>query len=108
MKDVDHTAASRTSLDRLLRAAAEIKEDAPAEVPFGFDTRVVAQWCAQRDAASLGMTRLLRRVALAAVAIIVLAAGGAYFEADRNSESNEPFANEFAIADTAIQDEIAP
>ena len=34
MKDVD--------LDRLLRAAAQTKEDAPAEMPFGFDTRVIA------------------------------------------------------------------
>ena len=99
MKDVD--------LDRLLRAAST-KEDAPAEMPFGFDTRVIAQWRAQLDAASLGMTRLLRRVALAALAIIIGAAAGAYLEADRNGESNEPFANEFAIADTAIQDEIAP
>ena len=94
-------------LDRLLRAASS-KEDAPAEIPFGFDTRVVAQWRAQVDAASLGMMRLLRRVALAAVAIIIMTAAVAYIEADRNGESNEPFANEYAIADTAIQDEIGP
>ena len=94
-------------LDRLLRAASS-KEDAPAEIPFGFDIRVVAQWRAQVDAASLGMMRLLRRVALAAVAIIITTAAVAYIEADRNGESNEPFANEYAIADTAIQDEIGP
>src|SRR5947207_6160093 len=94
-------------LDRLLRAASS-KEDAPAEIPFGFDIRVVAQWRAQVDAASLGMMRLLRRVALAAVAIIIMTAAVAYIEADRNGESNEPFANEYAIADTAIQDEIGP
>jgi hypothetical protein len=108
MKDVDPSAANRTRLDRLLRAARPAKEDAPAEMPFGFDTRVVAQWRAQADAASLGMRRLLRRVGLAAVAIMIVAAAGAYVEADRNGESNEPFANEFAIADTAIQDEIGP
>ena len=94
-------------LDRLLRAASS-KEDAPAEMPFGFDTRVVAQWRAQVDAASLGMMRLLRRVALAAVAIIITTAAVAYIEADRNGENNEPFANEYAIADTAIQNEIGP
>ncbi|HEY6111464.1 MAG TPA: hypothetical protein VIV62_03000 [Chthoniobacterales bacterium] len=108
MKDVDPSAARETSLDRLLRAARSAKEDVPAEMPFGFDTRVIAQWRAQVDAASVGMTRLLRRVAVVALAIIVVAAAGAYIEADRNGESNEPFANEYAIADTAIQDEIAP
>jgi hypothetical protein len=96
-----------SDLDRLLHAASS-KEDAPAEMPFGFDTRVVAQWRAEMNAASLGMTHLLRRVALAAVAIIIVTAAGAYIEADRNGENNEPFANEYAIADSAIQDEIGP
>ena len=99
MKDVD--------LDRLLRAAASQK-DAPAEMPFGFDTRVLAQCRAQTDTSSVGLTRLVRRVALMAVGIIVVAAAGAYIETDRTHESNEPFANEFAIADAAIQDAIEP
>src|SRR5207253_1791985 len=34
MKDVD--------LDRLLRSASHLKDDAPVEMPFGFDTRVIA------------------------------------------------------------------
>jgi hypothetical protein len=108
MKDVDPSAARETTLDRLLRAAAATREDTPAEMPFGFDTRLIAHWRAHADATSLGMVRLLRRVALAALAIIVVAAAGAYIESDRNGESDEPFANEYAIADTAIQDEIAP
>jgi hypothetical protein len=95
-------------LDRLLRAAALTKEGAGPEAPFGFDTRVVALWRAQAAAASLGVTRLLRRVAVMAAAIIVVATAGAYFEALRNRENSEPFANDFAIADSAIQDEILP
>ena len=31
-------------IDRLLRSAAQAREEAPAEMPFGFDTRVVALW----------------------------------------------------------------
>jgi hypothetical protein len=95
-------------LDRLLRMAALRKDDAPPEMPFGFDTRVVALWRAQADAASLGLARLLRRVALTALAVIIVAAAGAYIQADQDRENSEPFANEFAIADSAIQEEIGP
>jgi hypothetical protein len=100
MKDAD--------LERLLRAAALTKGGAGPEAPFGFDTRVVALWRAQAEAASLGVTRLLRRVAVTAAAITVVATAGAYLEALRNRESSEPFANDFAIADSAIQNEIPP
>jgi hypothetical protein len=34
-----------------------------------------------------------------------VAGAGAYREAGQNRESSEPVANEFAIADSAIQDE---
>ncbi len=92
-------------IDRLLRAAALSREEAPLEAPFGFDTRVVALWSAKEKAASLGLARLVRRVALIAVAVAVVAAAGAYREAGQSRESSEPLANEFAIADSVIQDE---
>ncbi len=88
-------------IDRLLRAAALSREEAP----FGFDTRVVALWRAKEKAASLGLARLVRRVALIAVAVAVVAAAGAYRETGQSRESSEPLANEFAIADSVIQDE---
>jgi hypothetical protein len=97
MRDVD--------VERLMRAAARAKGDAPLEMPFGFDTRVVAQWRAQADAASLGLMRLMRRVAYTAAAIIVFAAAGAYIETERDGDADEPFTNEFAIADATIQEE---
>ena len=50
-------------IDRLLRAAALSREEAPLEAPFGFDTRVVALWRAKEKAASLGLARLVRRPA---------------------------------------------
>ena len=92
-------------IDRLLRAAALSREEAPLEAPFGFDTRVVALWRAKEKAASLGLARLVRHVALIAVAVAVVATAGAYREAGQSRESSEPLANEFAIADSAIQDE---
>ncbi|MBO0694658.1 MAG: hypothetical protein J2P56_01010, partial [Verrucomicrobia bacterium] len=52
----------RPSLDRLLRSAAEPGDEAPVEMPFGFDTRVVALWRAMGVKPN-GVAALLRRVA---------------------------------------------
>ena len=103
--DADPSTAPKTSLERLLRAAASQGEPASPEMPFGFDTRVVAQWHAQSETTSLGVRQLLRRVALTSAAIIVLGSAGAYIQTERNAEDEEPFTNEFAIADATIQEE---
>ena len=93
-------------LDRLLRAAA--KADEPAEaVPFGFDTRVVAQWRAGRSRPAgehWELTRMLRHVIMTAAAVTVLASAGAYWQ--WNEEAEPPFGNAYAIADSAINAEL--
>jgi hypothetical protein len=99
MNDVDE------KITRLLRSAGCTSEDVSEQAPFGFDTRVVALWRAEEEAASLSLARLIRRVALVAAAVTIVATAGAYRESNRNVEKSEPFANEFAIADSAIQDE---
>ena len=91
-------------IDRLLRSAAQVKQDVPAEMPFGFDTRVVALWRAGTPKAN-GVVQLLRRVAVLSIAVIVISTVAAVREINQNREINESFANEFAIADSAIQDE---
>ena len=91
-------------IDRLLRSAAQVNEDVPAEMPFGFDTRVVALWRAGMPKTS-GVVQLLRRVAVLSIAVSVIATIAAVREINQNREINESFANEFAIADSAIQDE---
>ena len=90
-------------IDRLLRAAAQVQED-QAEMPFGFDTRVVALW---RSAAlrSNGVLSLVRRVALISAGVIVVSTIAVVREANQSREIGESFTNEFAIADSAIQDE---
>ena len=98
MTNMDH------NLHRLLRSAAEVKDDVPAEMPFGFDTRVIA--LSRRNGNGAAFGTLLRRVALAAAAVVVLASAGAYFEFDRNTDAMLASGNEFAIADSAIQDEV--
>lgn len=92
---------NEVDLRRLFRSAARAKDEAPIEMPFGFDTRVVA--LSRRNGNGRAMAGLLRRVALAAAAVIVLASAGAYLESRNGLDA---FGNEFAIADSAIQDEM--
>ncbi len=92
-------------IDRLLRSAAQASEEVPVSMPFGFDTRVVALWRASAIKAN-GLTPLLRRVALLSAAVIVISTVAAVREARQNREQlGDSFSNEFAIADSAIQDE---
>ena len=102
----DNASPARTDLDRLMRSAAQIKDDAPAEMPFGFDTRVIA--LSRKNGNGVAFGALLRRVALVAAAVIVFASAGAYLEFDRNADQIAGAGNEYAIADSVIQDEVAP
>ena len=93
-------------IDRLLRSAAAMREDVPAAMPFGFDTRMVALWHANQEATSIGLARLVRRVTLLSAAVIGISTLAVVREARQTREKvGEPFTNEFAIADSAIQDE---
>jgi hypothetical protein len=93
-------------IDRLLRSAARTANEAPVEMPFGFDTRVVALW---RDFAAKpnGVALLLRRVALLSVVVIAISSLAAVLELKQGREQFNDFSNEFAIADTAIQNEFS-
>ena len=101
----ENASPARTDLDRLLRSAARVKDDTPVEMPFGFDTRVVA--LSRRNGNGRALAGLLRRVTFAAAAVIVFATAGAYFEFNRNGDAIPGSGNEFAIADSVIQDEVA-
>ena len=91
-------------IDRLLQSAAQADEKIPASMPFGFDTRVVALWRAGMPKAN-GVMQLLRRVDVLSIAVIVISTSAAIREANQSREIRESFTNEFAIADSAIQDE---
>jgi hypothetical protein len=93
-------------IDRLLRSAAQASGGAPAEMPFGFDTRVVALWRASQ-AKPNGVASLLRRVALLSAVVIAISTLAAVREFKQSQEQYNDFTNEFAIADTAIQDEFS-
>jgi hypothetical protein len=91
-------------IERLLRSAAQASQGTEPAMPFGFDTRVVALWRAAVPKLN-GVTSLIRRVALLSVAVIVISTIAALREASQNREIRESLTNEFAIADSAIQDE---
>jgi hypothetical protein len=93
-------------IDRLLRSAAKTGDEAPAEMPFGFDTRVVALWRALGVKPN-SIASLLRRVALLSAAVIAISTLVAFRELQQSREQSNDFTNEFAIADTAIQDEFS-
>ena len=75
-------------------------------MPFGFDTRVIALWRAALPTTN-GVMSLVRRVAVIAMAVIVISTIAAVREANQSREIGESLANELAIADTAIQDEFS-
>ena len=93
-------------IDRLLRSAAQTGDEAPAEMPFGFDTRVVTLRRALA-AKPNGIASLLRRVALLSAAVIAISTLAAVREIEQSREQYNEFTNEFAIADTAIQNEFS-
>lgn len=100
MKDSD--------LQRLLRAATEAVSDQPNEMPFGFETRVLADWRAglTRDFVDVG--RFLRRVVLLSLAVIALASAGTYHELRRSDDPEETNDDEYAIVDSAIGSALEP
>ena len=93
--------ASDLQLERLLRAAAAAREEASDEMPFGFDTRVLAGWRAGRKQDLVAVGRLLRRVVLLSLGVIVLAGAGVYYDLQQSDELLAPN-DEYAIADSAI------
>ena len=75
-------------------------------MPFGFDTRVVALWRGLATKPN-AIASLLRRVALLSAGVIAISALAAVREIKQSREQYNDFTNEFAIADTAIQDEFS-
>ncbi len=95
-----------SDLDRLMRSAASAPNESSAEMPFGFDTRVLANSRAQRTGNSgdlWGFGRLFRRIALSAVAVTILAGSAAWWQVRENDDLDYPTTNAYAIADTAIE-----
>jgi len=101
--------APDAALDRLLRSAANAGDPAAPEVPYGFETRVVALWRAGQALPDevADLSRFLRRTGVIACAVLALASAAAYQQFRDNAERAFPQNNEYAIADTEIQTEFS-
>jgi hypothetical protein len=97
-----------SDFERLLRAAADARRDRPNEMPFGFDTRVLAGWRSAWSGDLIPVGHLLRRVVLLSLAVIALASAGVYDELRQSEDQGDLFLDQYAIADTAISDAIEP
>ena len=96
-----------SELDRLLRAARG--EARTPEMPFGFDTRVVALARAARPAGQLEarvFARLFRRIAAGAIIVAAFASAATYWQMEENEELAEPSSNAYAMVDTEINSEL--
>jgi hypothetical protein len=91
-------------LRRLLRTA-RARAYAPAQMPFGFDTRVLAQVKGIGANGSALIALFARRVIFIACALIVLAAAGLY--GISGSDTNAEATNEYGIVDSAIQSNLS-
>ena len=87
-------------LNRLFRAAAG--PTPTSEMPFGFDVRVLALARESSPNGSAIIALFAQRAAMIALGIIALAAAGVY----RTSISNNDLPTEYAMADTAIQNDL--
>lgn len=96
MKNLD------AQLDRLLRLAAHAPNEPLTEMPFGFETRLLARWRASGHHEFLEIARLLRGVVLLSLGVIALVSAGAYDELRQADDPGVPLTEEYAIADSAI------
>ena len=96
-------------LDRLLRSAANTAGAPAPEIPYAFETRVLASWRAGLAGSSefADLTSFLRRIGAGALVVLALASAGAYQQFNENEARIAPQTNEYAIADSAIQTEFS-
>lgn len=95
-----------THLTRLLKIAATAKEESETEAPFGFDTRIVARWREMTRNDHGDLTRFVRRVALIAIAITIIGGVATYRQINEDDETGEPLTNDYALVDSAIQNQL--
>jgi hypothetical protein len=97
-----------TDVDRLLRSAAHTQQPG-AEIPFGFETRVVAGWRSDRGASNdlADLSRFLRGAGAVACAVLIIFGTAAWRQYRDETRFASPATNEYAIADSAIQTEFS-
>jgi len=88
------------AFSRLKAAAAKAPSPAMSEMPYGFDTRVLAAWRAQRKNDDWGFSFL--KTAFICATVLVALSFAAHERLAVADPQNDP-QNEFAIADSVIR-----
>jgi hypothetical protein len=89
--------------ERLARAARRVQVEPAPEMPFGFDTRVIADWHARREAEEAVPWAWLLRGALVCASLIMLLSLAMNFQSLKEGD-----AGPVAIADSAIRLSLYP
>ncbi len=88
---------------RLADAARQATPGPPPDVPFGFDTRVLAQWRSQREAEETLPWTLLLRGALVCASLLMLLSVAMNYQSLKEREPGS-----VAIADSALRMSMLP
>ena len=94
--------SSNLPLDRLLLAAATSKNDQLSDMPYGFDTRVLARARANQQSNLIAVANLLRRFVLLSLGVIAVASAGAYHELRQSDDLGDSLIDEYVIADSVV------
>jgi hypothetical protein len=99
---------NNADVDRLLRSAGNVGQP-DAEIPFGFETRVVGGWRSGEGAGNdfADLSRFLRGAGAVACAVLVVFGTAAWRQYRDETRFASPATNEYAIADSAIQTEFS-
>lgn len=99
---------NNAGLDRLLRSAGSMPPS-DVEIPFGFDTRVVAGWRSGRGTGSdlADLSRFLRGAGAVACVVLVVFGTAAWRQYRDATKFSSLATNEYAIGDSTIQTEFS-
>ena len=89
--------------ERLARVARRVPAEPAPEMPFGFDTRVIADWRAQREGEEAVPWAWMLRGALVCASLIMLLSLAMNFQSLKEGDPGP-----VAIADSAIRMSLYP
>jgi hypothetical protein len=94
----------RDAVDRLLSAARCVRPLDVPEMPFAFDTRIVAlaRAATSQPPHNFAIARLLRNVTIVALLIFATATAGAYWQFYNNRAAADSALTAYVMADRAI------
>ena len=88
---------------RLANAARQAPSEPPPDMPFGFDTRVLAQWRSRREAEETLPWALLLRGALVCASLLMLLSVAMNYQSLKEREPGS-----VAIADSVLRMSMLP